>query len=228
MSLDTLFIASTDSTVVLFKGLGADTGSNGLGWKDYLPIIFGLVGVGLGWFLGFVSDRRARRRDLLYAMHREFFSDLADVRHRSEDRLTFLLNKRIDEFDGVSVPRDNEPIWRMARFYQRLAVVVEHDEVPVEQVPDLFGGTFIWWYHVLFKNALEDTDWDMEYQFRSLHAAIRRQMGGSRAGDDAVEPPSGSKIGGRWDEWVSAAQRKRNRLLQEASLREGQDGNTDD
>lgn len=181
MSLDTLQLIAQDTTTLVVRTVLDKAPSDTLWGMDKSTLLagaFGVLGVLIGAYVTWLVERRAKRKDITYAMHREFFGvEMGDVRADARARLPMVIELSFKELDADQPnAKSNLPIWKMIRFYQRLAVMMKAGEVDRKLIPSLFGGTFIWWHEVYFRSAVEDTKWTMAVHLSDLRASMRSEI----------------------------------------------------
>ncbi|MBH8552658.1 hypothetical protein I8751_09785 [Nostocaceae cyanobacterium CENA357] len=117
-----------------------------------MEALFGLLGTLLGAVISwFVSDRHAKMQTT-FDLHREFyFGDLLESRRPADKIFAKYLDETYDQFSSSLEPEQYTHIWNTINFYQRLWVAVEHKQVVIKLVPDLFGEVFIRWYILYFE-----------------------------------------------------------------------------
>lgn len=145
----------------------------------------GIIGVLIGAFVTWAVERGAKRRDLSYTMHREFFGmEMGRIRFDARLRLPEILDKSLLQLqEDRANAEKNLPIWHMLRFYQRLSVMMKSNEVDPMVITDLFRGSFDWWYSIYLKYVMVDATWifvdhltDLKISMDSaLNRKIRRE-----------------------------------------------------
>ncbi|MBL8002309.1 MAG: hypothetical protein JNL05_10140 [Flavobacteriales bacterium] len=225
MKSDTVLVDIIDSLQVNVQQSSSVVGSAtawGLEVSDWVTLGSGVLGVVLGFGVSAFSAKRIRRRDLTYAMHREFFGvEMGDVREAARARLPWIIDHSFRELDEDRANATaNLPIWKMMRFYQRLAVMMEHNEIHRPSMPGLFGGTFIWWYEVYFKGATQNINWSMASHMEILHNEIkgqmRRQLQVERMKDLFRKRKQAPDLRSRWTEvWLKEGKEGRAKVIAE-------------
>jgi hypothetical protein len=181
MSLDTLQLIAQDTTTLVVRTVLDKAPSDTLWGMDKSTLLagaFGVLGVLIGAYVTWLVELRAKRKDITYAMHREFFGvEMGDTRADARERLPFIIELTFKELDADQPnAKANLPIWKMVRFYQRLAVMMKGREVHPKLIPALFGGTFLWWHEVFFRSAVADTKWTMADHMTELRASMRSEI----------------------------------------------------
>lgn len=188
MSLDTLSTAARDSTLLVVRTIIERAPEETILGYDKSTLVagaIGILGVLIGAYVTWAVERGAKRRDLSYAMHREFFGmEMGRIRFDARLRLPDILDKSLLELqeDRVNAEK-NLPIWHMLRFYQRLSVMMKSKEVDPMVVTDLFRGSYDWWYAIYLKYVMVDATWifvdhltDLKHSMdRALARKIRRE-----------------------------------------------------
>lgn len=129
------------------------------------------LGAGAAWWVAVSLARWTRTMDL----HREFNSERLSLA-RSQ---SFAFLKKHwgmpfgdiasrDEYDLESIP-----LWEVMYFYQRLWTLVDHRQIVVRVVPELFGEIFIWWYVVVFRQQLQSANWKAAEDIANLYKWMR-------------------------------------------------------
>jgi hypothetical protein len=227
MKPDTLSTAVPDTLARLMHAQMAPAHGSaifGLEVSDWVTLLTALVGVLVGALISGISVRRTRRRDLTYAMHREFFGqEMGKTRVEARERLPHVIGKSLSEMDREDGSAGiNLPLWQMIRFYQRLAVMIEHDEVSRKMIPELFGGTFIWWYIVYFEDSVQNVNWTIADHLRLLHKQLEFEMR-KQSQVSWYERPfkqrllRAKKIQARWEVWIKDCEEGRARVLAEVA-----------
>ena len=231
MSLDTHTVAAQDSTVLVVRTIlerAPDETLIGLDKSTLFAGAIGIIGVLLGASVTWLVERKARRSTMTYEMHREFFGvEMGDVRADARARLPMVIELSFKELDADQPnAKANLPIWKMIRFYQRLAVMMKAGEVDRELIPSLFGGTFLWWHEVYFRSAVQDTKWTMADHLSDLRASMRSEIKRQKRRADwklfgrKKSKLEAEKLLGRWkDVWVKQGIDDRaNVLLERAAI----------
>lgn len=194
-----------------------------LSTSDWVGLFAAVVGAFLGALAAWWLMRRYRSRDLVYAMHREFYgTDMADIRSEAGDRLPAILHLTLDKLDSVPDHKKNTDIWKMIRFYERLAVLISSKEVQVRTVSELFAGSYIWWYHVYFYHATRKITWNTKDHLDSLYCAILTEMDERISRQRSFEwlrcrcEQSSSQLQTRRDNWIANGERGREEHLAKA------------
>lgn len=183
MSLDTIKAAAIDSLSTSPATVSETTlgvAALNLDVSDWVTLVAALIGVLIGAFLSNLHERRTKRTELTYEMHREFFgTEMGTVRFNARKQLPYVAHLTFRQLDDDTDHwEQNLPIWMMVRFYERLSVMVERGEVHRRVVPDLFGGSFLWWYGAYFDHASTNVDWHLATSLKHLHDNMKKCMEG--------------------------------------------------
>jgi hypothetical protein len=225
MNLDTLTVAAQDSTVLVVRTIlerAPDETLIGLDKSTLFAGAIGIIGVLLGASVTWLVERKARRSTMTYEMHREFFGvEMGDVRTEARARLPMVIDLSFKELDDDQEnAKANLPIWKMMRFYQRLAVMMEHNEIHKRLIPDLFGGTFLWWHEVYFKGATAGINWTMAVHMKQLRAYMRAEINSRKRkawfADLFRKDSVSAKLDSRWkDVWIKEGIEGRDKVVAE-------------
>lgn len=134
-----------------------------------LSLVAGLVGVLVGACLSWMSTRRHRRIEMVFALHKEYNSiDMVQARYRASALLGENPKVSYNELRATLGRVQMQDVWTVVSFYRRLWLVIKHGGVRQKPIPELFGDYFTWWYEWSFKEQLVPLDIEATLHIRSL------------------------------------------------------------
>jgi hypothetical protein len=114
-----------------------------------------------------------RRLDTAFSMHREFNSESL---HRSRNLAGGLIAKHprlsIQEIHARLPIEETVHFSNVTGFYNRLALLIRHEQIDKRFVPELFGRLFVWWWVNLFEGRTSP-GWENVERIEDLHRFIQ-------------------------------------------------------
>jgi hypothetical protein len=135
----------------------------------------GLIGTVVGAAIAWLTGRRQRRLETVFAMHREFLApELARSRHLGGMAVREHRLKTFDAMWATLAPEEMQDIWNVMYFYQRLWLAIKYRSIQERYVPEMFGENFWWWYIKCYKDQLVPLDWQASRHIEALKNWIER------------------------------------------------------
>jgi hypothetical protein len=119
----------------------------------FSAIVGALIGAIIGGLITLHSSRRSIRSAHTSTMHGEYFKfEMQKVQQAAWGEIPNTLGVTISELANDQSSEDGiVNILVVMRFYQRLSLMVMHDEVDRAVIPELFGNDFVLWYYSLYQ-----------------------------------------------------------------------------
>jgi hypothetical protein len=134
-----------------------------------LSLATGLVGVLVGAYLSWMSTRRHRRTEMVFALHKEYNSiEMVQARYRASALLGKNPKLSYNELRTMLGRVQMQDVWTVVSFYRRLWLMIKHGGVHQKPILELFGDYFTWWYECSFKEQLVPLDIEAALHIRSL------------------------------------------------------------
>lgn len=132
-------------------------------------LVAGFIGVLVGAYLSWMSTRRHRRIEMVFALHKEYNGiDMVQVRYRASVLLGKHPKVSYNELRATLGRVEMQDVWAVVSFYRRLWLIIKHGGVYEKCVPELFGDYFTWWYEWSFKEQLVPLDIEAALHIRNL------------------------------------------------------------
>ncbi|MGK7934978.1 MAG: hypothetical protein AB4206_04125 [Xenococcaceae cyanobacterium] len=127
-------------------------------FKIPIAIQSALISAGISWLI--TSQRN--KTQLVFDLHKEFNStELYQARRKAEIFLNNInrekKHEKILNFEEIYKQykeEESRAIWLVVRFYERLWLAIDNNQVDLKLTAKLFGQTFNWWYKHYFKHQL--------------------------------------------------------------------------
>lgn len=160
-----------------------------------------LIGALAGGVATHIVSRSLRKRDTTFALYEELNgADMSAVRDAAYRRFLELTTDDLSAAsDDPMNNLDNISIWRIYRFYTKLELMREKDELRNGHLSSLFGKLYLWWWHVLLQRGYQNTKWGAREPLESLYNALKKAEQNGASAD--------------WLEWERHALEERDRMV---------------
>ena len=126
--------------------------------KIIISSVFGFIGVMVGAFITRWMAKRDDATNLSLRLFDEWNSvSMIEIRHQVQEYRDFFDRNRATSLDKTFRSTDPErraQIWMIIRFYDKLYVMILHNQVNKKLIPELFGDSFYWWFTNCFDAKL--------------------------------------------------------------------------
>ena len=128
-----------------------------------------IISAVISWLL----TSRRNKTQLVFDLHNEFNpKEMYEARNKADIFLATVapdINLK-DLYDEQQSPDQIQNVLLVVRFYERLWVAIDKDQLKKEFVPELFGELFYWWFIYCFKKRLlvSGVDWHAKDKIKEL------------------------------------------------------------
>lgn len=136
---------------------------------------FVLIGIFIGAGLTVWRERRNKKTENTYALHREFSTPDMLVKRIGAEKL-LSKNRGTPFLTLYQTLRDEEiaTIMTVVRFFERLHVYTKNGQIDPKTVSDLFGENFVYYQEQYLRDGFRGSSWKVGAQLEDLFGWFRK------------------------------------------------------